>query len=134
MNEGAPAPVRIVGAVLVRDGKMLLGRRSAHRRSFPGMWDVIGGHVEPGEDNVSALVRELREELGIEATQFVPFADFAFGDRIQMQVFRVDEWRGVPRLANDEHSELGWFDVVAAQSLPDLASPAYAGLFGKIGI
>lgn len=133
MNERG-APVQIVGAVLVQDGKLLLGRRSAHRRSYPGMWDVIGGHVEPGEDNLSALVRELREELGIEPTRFVAFADFDFGGQLHMQVFRVDEWRGVPRLNNDEHSELGWFDVAAARSLPDLASPHYADLFGKIGI
>ena len=133
MNErGMPIPVRTVGAVLVRDGKILLGRRSAHKREFPGMWDVVGGHVEAGEDDVAALVRELKEELDVEATGFAPCAAYTFGNGMRMQVFIVDAWRGVPIINNDEHSELQWFDIDAACALSDLASPEYIGMFGTV--
>ncbi|MFC3551422.1 NUDIX domain-containing protein [Lysobacter cavernae] len=58
-----------VGALIVHDGKVLLGRRSADREWLPGAWDVFGGHVEAGESGPQALCRELDEELGIVPTR-----------------------------------------------------------------
>jgi 8-oxo-dGTP diphosphatase len=50
----------------LRDGKrVLLCHRSADRRWYADVWDLPGGHVEAGESPSIALVRELREELGI---------------------------------------------------------------------
>ena len=46
-----------VGALLVCDGRVLLGRRSEDRAWLPGAWDVIGGHVEAGESAEAALRR-----------------------------------------------------------------------------
>ena len=53
----------VVVAALVRDGRVLLVHRTPHRHAYPGVWDLPGGHVEPGE---TALTRELREELGVQ--------------------------------------------------------------------
>lgn len=54
---------RVVGAAIVRDGRVL-----AARRTFPpaaaGRWEFPGGKVEPGETAQAALVREVGEELG----------------------------------------------------------------------
>ena len=63
----APATVLVSAAVLVEGGRVLLTqrKRGAH---LEGLWEFPGGKVEPGEDPRDALVRELREELGIEAT------------------------------------------------------------------
>jgi ADP-ribose pyrophosphatase YjhB (NUDIX family) len=61
-----PERTRLVGAVLVRQGRILLGRRSPEKRLCPGMWDVIGGHVEAWETYEQGLRRELREEVGIQ--------------------------------------------------------------------
>ena len=58
----------IVGGLLVRHGTLLLGKRSPQRTLAPNVWDVFGGHVEPGESAKAALARELDEELGIQAT------------------------------------------------------------------
>lgn len=60
-----PAPLRVVGAVIVRDGQVLAARR-APGRSAAGLWEFPGGKIEPGESPQQALTRELREELGIE--------------------------------------------------------------------
>lgn len=60
-------PLRVVGAVLVTaDGLRILAAR--RRPSIPtaGRWEFPGGKIEPGESPQAALVRELREELGIE--------------------------------------------------------------------
>src|SRR6266545_2070386 len=54
-----------VGA-LIRDGagRVFVHRRGWGRRLFPGCWDIVGGHVEPGETLVEALRREVEEETG----------------------------------------------------------------------
>lgn len=57
-------PVLAVGAVVVRDGKVLLVLRS--REPGRGLWSLPGGIVHPGETLKAAVVRELREECGIE--------------------------------------------------------------------
>lgn len=56
----------VVGAALLDAGRLLAARRSAPRNSC-GRWELPGGKVEQGEAPEAALVRELREELGVEA-------------------------------------------------------------------
>ncbi|MFJ5996448.1 (deoxy)nucleoside triphosphate pyrophosphohydrolase [Streptomyces sp. NPDC092370] len=56
----------VVGAALVEDGRLLAARRSAPTE-LAGRWELPGGKVEPGETADAALVRELREELGVDA-------------------------------------------------------------------
>ncbi|RDV44147.1 DNA mismatch repair protein MutT [Leifsonia sp. ku-ls] len=57
-------PLLVVAAV-VRDGGRVLACRRAAGRDAAGRWEFPGGKVEPGEDPAAALVREIREELGI---------------------------------------------------------------------
>jgi 8-oxo-dGTP diphosphatase len=57
-------PVVAVGAVLVDHDRLLLVRRG--RPPAQGLWSVPGGRVEHGETLVEAVVRELREETGLE--------------------------------------------------------------------
>ncbi|MEV5340783.1 (deoxy)nucleoside triphosphate pyrophosphohydrolase [Streptomyces sp. NPDC052676] len=63
----------VVGAALLDDGRLLAARRSAPPE-LAGRWELPGGKVEPGESPDAALVRELREELGVEteAVERVP--------------------------------------------------------------
>ena len=55
----------MVGAAIVRDGRVLAARRTAPA-SAAGRWEFPGGKVEPGESDAAALVREIDEELGVE--------------------------------------------------------------------
>lgn len=59
-------PLLVVGAVITRGGAVLACRRAPGRASA-GQWEFPGGKVQPGESEPQALVRELREELGIDA-------------------------------------------------------------------
>ncbi|MFJ5529879.1 (deoxy)nucleoside triphosphate pyrophosphohydrolase [Streptomyces sp. NPDC093261] len=59
-------PIVVVGAALLDDGRLLAARRSAPPE-LAGRWELPGGKVEPGETPEHALVRELREELGVTA-------------------------------------------------------------------
>jgi 8-oxo-dGTP diphosphatase len=58
-------PLRVVAAVIIRDGCVLACRRNPDR-SAGGLWEFPGGKVEPGESVEDALAREIREELGVE--------------------------------------------------------------------
>lgn len=53
----------VVAAAILRGGRVLAGRRRCG--PYTGQWEFPGGKVEPGEDEMSALVRECSEELGL---------------------------------------------------------------------
>lgn len=57
----------VVGAALFDDGGRLLAARRSAPPELAGRWELPGGKVEPGERPDAALVRELREELGVDA-------------------------------------------------------------------
>ena len=65
MSTALPAPVPCVGVVCLRGNEVLLIRRGRPPRL--GEWSLPGGRIEPGERAVEAVLRELREETGVEA-------------------------------------------------------------------
>jgi 8-oxo-dGTP diphosphatase len=127
-----------VGAVLIRvvdHGRdeaalVLLGRRAANREFYPDVWDVPGGHLEPGESSEQALVRELREEIGVTPTAWASLGEFreslpGGNGSIVLHLYAVTSWNGTPRnLSPEEHSEVAWFAVEDACRLT-LAHPSY---------
>lgn len=64
---GAPPVLVVAGAILddLASPRRLLSARRAQPVSLAGRWEFPGGKVEPGEDPVVALHRELHEELGV---------------------------------------------------------------------
>jgi 8-oxo-dGTP diphosphatase len=124
-------------AMLVRDAKILLGKRAGGQLLYPGVWDLPGGHLEVGESPEQALVRELEEELGIVPTRFVPFGIFdelnpeKYGAH-QYHVYVVTEWSGpISNRQPHEHSEIRWVPLETAHQL-ELADPRYPGLFRRV--
>ena len=128
--------VLVAGGLIVRAGRVLLGRRAPHRRICPDTWDMIGGHLEPGETLEQVLVRELREEIDVAPTVFSPVGMIDFteeaGEAVHFHIFRVDAFTGAPRLANPEHTALRWFSWAEALALPDLASGRYRPIFKAV--
>ena len=121
------------GGLLVSGDRILLGKRSDDRVFYPGVWDVIGGHCETGEAPADALVRELREEIGVNARAMREIAVLgephpAAHGEARYHVFLVTAWDGEPQRRNREHSELRWFDIEQARDVP-LAHPDYSALF-----
>jgi len=120
-----------VGAVLVRNGKLLLGRRSAAREWLPGAWDVFGGHIEPDENAETALIRELREELGIAPSSMRWLGELsgATPDSWRLRLYAVTVWTGEPRnLQPREHDELRWCSLSEAESKLGDAHPEFPRL------
>lgn len=58
----------VVGAVAVRDGRVLLLQRSQHERFLPGVWGIPAGKACHGEPLEDAVLRELEEEAGLKGT------------------------------------------------------------------
>lgn len=65
-NSLSGSAMLVVAAVIVRDGRVLACQRSRSGK-FPLKWEFPGGKVRNGESPEAALVRELREELGVSA-------------------------------------------------------------------
>ena len=103
--------VAVVAAALVdREGRVLVQQRPANK-NHAGLWEFPGGKIEPGERPEAALIRELREELGIEVTPaclapFV-FASHAYEDfHLLMPLFLIRRWTGT--VVAHEHAALRW--------------------------
>ncbi|GAA4606145.1 8-oxo-dGTP pyrophosphatase MutT (NUDIX family) [Actinoplanes octamycinicus] len=121
-------------AALLRDGdRILLCHRSPQRRWYPDVWDLPGGHVEPGELPGAALAREIGEEVGIEIPPppGPPMREI-HGPTYDMQVWLVDTWTGVPvNVAPEEHDAIGWFTADELDGLA-LAHDGYLAMFTEV--
>lgn len=90
----------VVAAVIERDGRILIGQRRSSD-PHPLKWEFPGGKVEPPEAPEHALIRELREELAIEATiagEIVRYR-YQYPNRppIELIFYRVVQFEGEPR-------------------------------------
>ncbi|HEX6682676.1 MAG TPA: GNAT family N-acetyltransferase [Candidatus Limnocylindrales bacterium] len=109
----------LVGGVFRCGGRVLLCRRRADRDFYPDVWDLPGGHVEAGEDDTSALVRECGEELAVHVISSAGVALLEPSPGMSFSVRVVSGWRGNPRnAAPEEHSEIGWFTAAELEALP----------------
>ncbi|MEU1416026.1 (deoxy)nucleoside triphosphate pyrophosphohydrolase [Streptomyces sp. NPDC005731] len=100
-------PIVVVGAALVDDGRLLAARRSAPVE-LAGRWELPGGKVEPGESPEQALVRELREELGVaaEPVERVP-GEWPLKPGYVLRIWLAHLLTGDPEPLED-HDELRW--------------------------
>ena len=128
------SPVLAVCAALVRDGKMLLGKRLPDKPLDPLKWSLFGGHVMPGEPHEAAIRRELHEELGIEAAEVHCIGTLPELDdeqRYLTDVYVVSEWSGEPENLQ-EHVAIRWVAPADFDSL-DL-SPGLVEIIERLGL
>ncbi|ATG53195.1 hypothetical protein CFK38_09890 [Brachybacterium vulturis] len=121
-HPGDPAPLRVVGAVLV-DGDRVLAARRAPEKHAAGLWEFPGGKIEPGESPQQALSRELGEELGteVEVGWLIGRGEGRAGDRaLHLDCYWVRLTGPAPTVSTD-HDLLDW---VARR---ELAGRAWAG-------
>jgi 8-oxo-dGTP diphosphatase len=113
----------VVAAALIDvDNRVLIAERPAGK-SMAGLWEFPGGKIAPGESPEAALVRELREELGIEVcdTCLAPFtfASHAYETfHLMMPLYLCRRWEG--ELRPREGQRLKW---VRAAKLSDYPMP-----------
>lgn len=129
-----PSPKRsihvVAGVITDARGRILLNRRTENS-DMAGLWEFPGGKREPGETSEQALVRELREELGIEAEigEWIMEVPQLYPDkRLRLEVRRISSWKGSPR--GREGQAITWVapDKLARYSMPPADLPVVAAL------
>ena len=110
-------------ALIDDDGRVLLAQRPPGK-SLAGLWEFPGGKVEIDETPETALIRELKEELGIDTWRSclapLTFASHSYDDfHLLMPLFACRRWDGIP--VPREGQTLAW---VRPQNMRDYPMPA----------
>jgi 8-oxo-dGTP diphosphatase len=122
---------RTVHIWIYKDNEILFQMRSRHKDSFPGLWDVASaGHIEIGEEPLTAALREIKEELGLEvhanSLKFIDKRQFSLtsqnGKFINNEITWIytHDFRGsLDELTPNplEVDQLKFFDIVHLQDL-----------------
>lgn len=97
---------------IVRDGKIFIAKRAKTKKNFPDRYELVGGHLDAGEQPEEALKREIREEIAMEVTVGQPVGAFTFtvGGVFEVEIaylcYPVDDTD--PTLNPADHSESNW--------------------------
>lgn len=107
-------------AMVDADGRVLLNQRPEGKH-LAGMWEYPGGKVEAGETPEAALIREIREELGVElcTTCFAPlgFVSHQYETfNLLMLLYVAHRWEGIPQ--SRENQALTWKRPAEMRSMP----------------
>jgi 8-oxo-dGTP diphosphatase len=114
----------VAAAVIERPGEILLAQRPAGK-PYPGFWEFPGGKIEPGEDALRALARELKEELDITVTAATPWITRIYAythATVRLHFFRVTAWDGEPKPLEDQ--AIAWQSVASPGVSPMLPANA----------
>ncbi len=119
-----------VGIIRNRDGEIFITRRSADAH-MANKLEFPGGKIETGETPEQAMVRELQEEVGINATRYRLFdqLNHQFSDReVNLWFFLIESWQGEPWGKEGQPGE--WIKTVDLQpdDFPAANSPVIARL------
>lgn len=107
-------------ALIDSDGRVLLAQRPEDK-AMAGLWEFPGGKVQPGEIPEQAVIRELREELGVD-TRGSCLAPIGFASHgyetfhLLMPLFVCRVWQGIPQPL--EGQELAWVRPARLGDLP----------------
>jgi 8-oxo-dGTP diphosphatase len=126
--DGSKPLILVAAAALIdSDTRILLARRPEGKK-MAGLWEFPGGKLNPGETPEAALIRELKEELGIDVASNC-LAPFAFASHayesfhLLMPLFLCRRWRGTP--SPRENQTLAWVrpEKLAEYPMPDADRP-----------
>lgn len=117
-------------AVFNEEGQVLIAKRPADKHQG-GLWEFPGGKVEPGEDVLTALGRELHEEIGIDVTHARPLirVKHAYPDKsVLLDVWRVDGFCGEPHGREGQPVEWCAVEALSEREFPDANQPIIQAL------
>lgn len=104
-----------VTAFIPWQGKALLAQRASDDDFLPGYWEQVGGKVDPGETQEDGLIREVREEAGVEVKPIRSYNQFEYthrDGRLMCEYAYVCELGGEPIIVlSSEHQDYVWVDL-----------------------
>lgn len=107
----------VVAGIIWREGRYLAVERP-EGASMAGWWEFPGGKIEPGETREAALVRELREELGITAEEYAFWRELTHAYEtvtVRLHFFHIHHYSG--ELQALENQRWAWVDPAAPSTL-----------------
>ena len=130
--------ILVVAVALVDvDGRVLVGQRP-EGKALAGLWEFPGGKIEPGERPEVALIRELREELGIAVEEAclapLTFASHAYADtHLLMPLYICRRWEGIAQ--PQEGQALRWLHPAELRhiAMPPADAPLIPALLDLLG-
>jgi len=105
----------VAGALYDADGRVLIAQRPAGK-PLAGRWEFPGGKLDPGEEPFAGLVRELREELGIEVRageRLIRYSHEYPGRTVWLDMWVVTDWAGV--VHGHDGQALNWVEPARLQ-------------------
>ncbi len=126
-----PTAIEVVAVALIDGAERILLQKRRADRQHGGLWEFPGGKVEAGESALSALIREIDEELGIvlapdHLSRLAEAADLGGG--LVISLYTCLAWQGEPRCL--DAAAIGWFapHELHALAMPPLDRPLAAAL------
>ncbi|HDR05483.1 MAG TPA: (deoxy)nucleoside triphosphate pyrophosphohydrolase [Candidatus Marinimicrobia bacterium] len=115
--------LKVVAALIHLDGKLLICQRRADDASHPLKWEFPGGKVKPDESHSQALIRELQEELGIQALEMEFICSYPFQyqgkNPLELHFYFVHDYLGL--IKNRQFAKLLWIDSAQIKTFDFLA-------------
>ena len=110
--------IHVAAAIIWNDAQQILLSLRDSDAHQGGKWEFPGGKIEPGEDSLDALKRELLEELDIKVVASDEYLQFSYDYpelKVVFEIFEVTEFAGEPQ--GMEGQAIEWYDLAAIESL-----------------
>ncbi len=105
----------VLGGAVIKDGKILILQRHENEEIYPGMWELPSGKRELLESSDASLIREVKEETGIDVEIIMPFSVFDYQIEKEREIrdstqinFLVKPISGADIKLSDEHQNYAW--------------------------
>lgn len=128
MMEQKPFIRVAAGVILDQQGNVLLAQRP-EGKPWAGWWEFPGGKIEQGETPHQALIRELKEELGIDVDKTYPWVSFVYEypkNKVELSFLKVYAWSG--EIRGMENQAFAWTTPLQAHELGDILPASIAPL------
>ena len=103
--------IPVSSAIIIKNGKILIGLRSKKDQGG-GLWEFPGGKIELEESDVNAIIRELKEELGINAIveqKIMQYVHKYKNTLYDISFFEINSFNGEVKM--NVHDEIKWVDI-----------------------
>ena len=118
--------INIVAAIIEKDGKYLISKRSTELRNYSGYWSPICGEVEKGESQTEAVERESKEEVNLDIKAKDKICEYVTNDNSgKLHWWTTEILSGEAKVVSDELAEIRWVTIQEMKRLHPMNKEDY---------